>query len=535
MNNSGSATSFEGDSCGGFVMGNWIDRGNIHFSSGSIVSRHSDLTIGYNLLTDNASCGIELISTSDRVHNNIVARTRPHGMGNGVGMIVGDAPSAVITNNVLYDNEPFDEQCCPGTELYYYGGPPAFERNMLYSSYSLAAVACNGALWPSSVPDTSLPDNNFFFGNLLAWEESLMNGCMAGFTLYYVNPVFCDASNDNWFIQPNSPCIRDTVIDVGGGDSVYYHGLIGALPVGCGTSDAVSVTFPPDDSPGSVSSGDVYALSGFTVTNISDFEAPIYYRLLFDDKADSYDQGDPLAFVGLSPVLEPGESFTPPEAALIVPEADSVVTSKVTYLVAYAPALNMPDTFVTTITFTATVPVAVQSFAGSWADNGVMLRWVTAPTANIREFEIGRSAGGSASQIVTDSPLPGVTTEWLDIGASPGTDYRYRLIADGEIVATVEVGAHTPGFALEQNVPNPFNPETRISFSLPERARAILAVFNVEGRRVTTLIDEVLPPGHHDVTWDGRDSRGVRQSTGLHFYRLQAGKLSHTRKMMLLK
>ncbi len=85
-------------------------------------------------------------------------------------------------------------------------------------------------------------------------------------------------------------------------------------------------------------------------------------------------------------------------------------------------------------------------------------------------------------------------------------------------------------FALRQNFPNPFNPHTMISFSLPTKAHVTLDVYNLLGQKVTTLVDEELPAGEHRVKFDGSDL-----ASGVYFYRLQAGNWVQTKKMMLLK
>jgi hypothetical protein len=83
---------------------------------------------------------------------------------------------------------------------------------------------------------------------------------------------------------------------------------------------------------------------------------------------------------------------------------------------------------------------------------------------------------------------------------------------------------------LEQNFPNPFNPATRIWFSISERGLVSVKVFDVLGREVKTLVNEVLPAGTHERTWDARSC-----SSGVYFYRLQAGSYSNTKKLVLLK
>jgi hypothetical protein len=89
---------------------------------------------------------------------------------------------------------------------------------------------------------------------------------------------------------------------------------------------------------------------------------------------------------------------------------------------------------------------------------------------------------------------------------------------------------------LEQNYPNPFNPQTTIAFSLKQRTRVTIHVYNVAGERVATLLDETRPAGaHFDVRWDGRDAAGSPVASGVYFYMLRSDTFSQTRKMVLLK
>ncbi len=90
-------------------------------------------------------------------------------------------------------------------------------------------------------------------------------------------------------------------------------------------------------------------------------------------------------------------------------------------------------------------------------------------------------------------------------------------------------------FALKQNFPNPFNPVTTITFSVPERGRAVLNVYNVKGELVQTLIDDVVSAGEVSVTWDATDRYGRQISSGVYFYRLMVGDLEMSRKMILLR
>ena len=92
-------------------------------------------------------------------------------------------------------------------------------------------------------------------------------------------------------------------------------------------------------------------------------------------------------------------------------------------------------------------------------------------------------------------------------------------------------------FALDQNRPNPFNPSTTISFSVPEgkAGQVTLKVFDVRGRLVRTLSDQVRDAGSYTLFWDGTDESGRQVASGVYFYRMQAGGFTQIRKMVLLK
>jgi hypothetical protein len=89
--------------------------------------------------------------------------------------------------------------------------------------------------------------------------------------------------------------------------------------------------------------------------------------------------------------------------------------------------------------------------------------------------------------------------------------------------------------ALIQNFPNPFNPTTTIAFSLAGNSHVRLAIYDVRGARVRTLIDGPRVAGSYRVLWDGKNDGGLDVSSGVYFYRLTAGGFQSTRKMVLLK
>ena len=90
-------------------------------------------------------------------------------------------------------------------------------------------------------------------------------------------------------------------------------------------------------------------------------------------------------------------------------------------------------------------------------------------------------------------------------------------------------------YNLTQNYPNPFNPSTTISFSMPNDSHVIISVFDVNGRLVSTLLDQKIEAGYHSINWDGLDTYGSNVSAGLYIYTLQAGGVSLSNKMVLMK
>lgn len=90
-------------------------------------------------------------------------------------------------------------------------------------------------------------------------------------------------------------------------------------------------------------------------------------------------------------------------------------------------------------------------------------------------------------------------------------------------------------FRLGANYPNPFNPETKIEYDLPEVAFVRLTVYDILGREVASLVDEEKPAGRYNVFWNGRNVSRHRVSTGMYFYSLQAGNFRAVRKMLLVQ
>jgi DNA-binding transcriptional regulator YhcF (GntR family) len=88
---------------------------------------------------------------------------------------------------------------------------------------------------------------------------------------------------------------------------------------------------------------------------------------------------------------------------------------------------------------------------------------------------------------------------------------------------------------IAQSYPNPFNPETEISFTLPENSYVSLTIYNIQGQKVKRLLNGYQPAGPRKVIWDGRDEKGEGVASGIYFYRIEAGPNTVTNRMVLLK
>jgi hypothetical protein len=126
---------------------------------------------------------------------------------------------------------------------------------------------------------------------------------------------------------------------------------------------------------------------------------------------------------------------------------------------------------------------------------------------------------------VTDSSIPPLTDiQHLTLVVIQGSD-----VEDGSDPVLPE------DFVLRQNHPNPFNSSTLIEYNLPERVHVNVAIFNILGQRIRSLVDAEEAVGSHAVEWDGRSDNGHEMATGVYFYRVTAGDHVEVKKMLLLK
>jgi hypothetical protein len=85
-------------------------------------------------------------------------------------------------------------------------------------------------------------------------------------------------------------------------------------------------------------------------------------------------------------------------------------------------------------------------------------------------------------------------------------------------------------YTLHQPFPNPFNPTTSISFSIPEQSQTSLKVYDIKGNLISTLLNQTLNVGHHQIEWNGENL-----SSGTYFIRINSGEFSDVKKVVLVK
>lgn len=136
---------------------------------------------------------------------------------------------------------------------------------------------------------------------------------------------------------------------------------------------------------------------------------------------------------------------------------------------------------------------------------------------------------------------------WANVGLESKAAWQLIIVGDEMIAATSfgvwkrplsemitnveeQTNSGQPNYFLHQNYPNPFNPITTINYSLPNSVFVKLVVFNSIGQEIAKLVNETIAAGNHKVEFDASNL-----SSGIYFYKLQAGSFVETKKMILLK
>jgi len=191
-------------------------------------------------------------------------------------------------------------------------------------------------------------------------------------------------------------------------------------------------------------------------------------------------------------------------------------------------------------------PTPVIVATNSWPDNSTYPTSVTS-AANTDFITIDTT--GVRGPRKSDGSLPDITfmhlaseSKLIDSGTDIGLSFNGNApdlgCFESDYVTDVDNknGGRIAGFQLFQNYPNPFNPATVMSYQLPVTSRVSLRIYDILGREIKTLVDEVKSAGIHTVQWNGNNSAGNKVGSGVYFYQLKGGAdLLTTKKMTVLK
>jgi hypothetical protein len=178
----------------------------------------------------------------------------------------------------------------------------------------------------------------------------------------------------------------------------------------------------------------------------------------------------------------------------------------------------------------ALVATDADAFAGMQQDG------VSLSTNSGRDWNTANTASLTNRHILALT----LTKTELFAGTSGSGVFR-RLLSDMGIAPTgvqdpaTKEGSVPQKVFLDQNYSNPFNPTTRIAYSLSAATHVSLGIYDGSGRLVRVLVDATMPAGRHEALWDGKDRVGRSSASGVYFYRLNAGSFTQTRKMILLR
>lgn len=196
----------------------------------------------------------------------------------------------------------------------------------------------------------------------------------------------------------------------------------------------------------------------------------------------------------------------------------------------------------------APLPLVANKAAGK-----VTVEWTQSEDKDFNFYNVYRGTAQDFNPSATQAVGRLADTKFTEVLSTTGQKYYYRItavdfsgnestysleISEDNVITSIN-SPNTSGipneFGLAQNYPNPFNPTTMLQYALPANAHVTLQIFDILGRQVRALVSEYSYAGYHEVMWDGRDNNGALVSSGIYIYRIQAGRFSSTKKMILMK
>jgi hypothetical protein len=185
------------------------------------------------------------------------------------------------------------------------------------------------------------------------------------------------------------------------------------------------------------------------------------------------------------------------------------------------------------------LPVQLVDFDAIAGDRSVTLNWTTASETNSDRYDVYAN-GELRGKITANNSVTGGEYSFTDENLTNGTTYDYSVVSvslNGNVEEIFTISA-TPSFsaatiteyALHQNFPNPFNPETKIVFDMVDAGFVNLTVYNLLGQKVSTLVNTNMDAGRHIISFEANSL-----PSGLYLYRMETNGFTAQKKMVLMK
>ena len=177
--------------------------------------------------------------------------------------------------------------------------------------------------------------------------------------------------------------------------------------------------------------------------------------------------------------------------------------------------------------------------------DAVSLNWLASDDVDFDYYNVYRQSIGSNEPAMVVTTIDSFYTDtdvsqddayqyWVTTVDQSGLESEASSIVSAVLAADDNLGMPTE-FALKQNYPNPFNPSTQIQYALPSETRVVISIYDITGRKVRTLVNEVQSPGYKNVMWNATNEIGRPVSAGMYIYSIQAGDFIQNKKMVLMK
>lgn len=199
------------------------------------------------------------------------------------------------------------------------------------------------------------------------------------------------------------------------------------------------------------------------------------------------------------------------------------------------------------------ISIELTNFSATWIDDVVKIKWTVTQCNGCAGFNIYRQDDEQTgftkindAIIVETNNADSLDYLFRDANGSLTSEYRLESVGlDGSStflgpitvssVTDVETNPLPNNFALHHSYPNPFNPTTTIRFDLPRSSHVSIQIYDVQGRLVKDLINDMKPAGAHAIVWDATNNQAMPVSSGLYYIKMRAGDYQNVKRLMFLK